>query len=574
MFPPLMIIKPRDKDIKNLLDSGFYTIPRFQRPYSWDKSNVEDFWSDAIAASEEDYFIGSFVVYGTKKQQDLFYLVDGQQRLTTITILFAVIRNGLDGLGFKDLAQGVQNLIERNDINNEKHHVLQTQTSYPFFQEHIQKYGSPALDGDDGDEEDALRDAFNDLTEYVDSALAAIDKDKSIDQGVKTEAKKKRLLEFRDALLRLKLIVVELDNEDDAYLVFETLNTRGKDLGVADLVKNHLTRLLRPTNKGVDSATQKWNDIRERFDESASDIRINSFLHHVWLSRYGYTSENKLFREVKRTVVKAKAQGFLDELVDDSKLYRIIFEPTSHKWKNDEAPILDALQLLNVFRVRQPVPLLISGLRSYFAKELSLKQLLHLFGALERFHVVFTAVTSQRTGGGTARMYALSARELVAAKDKNARGVVIKDFVAKLKERVPSLAQFQANFKDILFLDQQTKHKPLLQYLLRRIDEHYRKGVAVHYRQMTIEHLAPQSAASTAGVDARTTGCLGNLILVSSDMNSKLGNKSFAQKKALLEKAKAPLDPTLEQATVWTSKEIKERNAALIKLLYETILVV
>ena len=136
-----MEIKPTDLTVKQLLDSGFYKIPRFQRPYSWDRENVEDFWNDAVVADDAGYFIGSFVVYKGTEAYGPLYLVDGQQRFTTITILLAAVRDALDARGFKPQATGVQQLIERSDINAVRQFVLQTETSYPYLQEHIQKYG-------------------------------------------------------------------------------------------------------------------------------------------------------------------------------------------------------------------------------------------------------------------------------------------------------------------------------------------------------------------------------------------------------------------------------------------------
>ena len=96
-------IKPLDLTVKNLLETGFYKIPRFQRPYSWDRENVEDFWEDAIHADDPDYFIGSFVLYRAKDDPDLLFVVDGQQRLTTITLLLAAIRDALHDLGSTQL---------------------------------------------------------------------------------------------------------------------------------------------------------------------------------------------------------------------------------------------------------------------------------------------------------------------------------------------------------------------------------------------------------------------------------------------------------------------------------------
>ncbi len=108
-----MEIKTKDLTIKNLLEQGFYKIPRFQRPYSWDRENVDEFWNDVVVSDDSDYFIGSFVLYRDKSDPDLYFIVDGQQRLTTITVLLAAVRDALHELGQTPLASGVQKLIER-----------------------------------------------------------------------------------------------------------------------------------------------------------------------------------------------------------------------------------------------------------------------------------------------------------------------------------------------------------------------------------------------------------------------------------------------------------------------------
>ncbi len=139
-----MKIKPSDKDINTLLGSGFYVIPRFQRPYSWEAENILDFWNDTCVQSSEDYFIGSMVVYPESEGSNRWYVVDGQQRLTTITILLCIVRDVMAEMD-PNLAQGIQGLIERRDINNKAQYVLYAETSYPYFQDHIQKFGEPDL---------------------------------------------------------------------------------------------------------------------------------------------------------------------------------------------------------------------------------------------------------------------------------------------------------------------------------------------------------------------------------------------------------------------------------------------
>jgi len=152
-----MKIESTDVDIRTLLTSGYYSVPRFQRPYSWDQENIREFWDDVVRDNPEDYFIGSMVVY--KKGNQRFGIVDGQQRLTTITILLSVLRDTLGSIGEKNLALGLHALIERNNIDDEPEFVLATESSYPYFQDSIQKFGTPELAHDLHREEKNLQSA-------------------------------------------------------------------------------------------------------------------------------------------------------------------------------------------------------------------------------------------------------------------------------------------------------------------------------------------------------------------------------------------------------------------------------
>lgn len=100
-----MKIEADDKEIQDIFSLGVFKIPRFQRPYSWGKAEVENFWDDIINDVTDSYFIGSMVVYQTKKPY--FGIVDGQQRLTTITIVLSVIRDAFAKLGDTNLAKGI-----------------------------------------------------------------------------------------------------------------------------------------------------------------------------------------------------------------------------------------------------------------------------------------------------------------------------------------------------------------------------------------------------------------------------------------------------------------------------------
>jgi hypothetical protein len=193
---------------------------------------------------------------------------------------------------------------------------------------------------------------------------------------------------------------------------------------------------------------------------------------------------------------------------------------------------------------------------------------------MEHFHAQFTGVTSQRTGGGTALMYASAARQLTDTKDKNKAQQILKEFKDKLRERVPSLAEFEAALLEVQYTDESTRQKALVQYLLARIDGHFRGGASAipNYDILTIEHLAPQSLSKGWNVSRSVVGALGNLVLVNESLNSKLANKPFDVKKKLLTDAQVPLDPVLKDASAWGDKEILERGKRLAKILHETIL--
>ena len=242
-----MKIKPIDRDVRSLFESHFFVIPRFQRPYSWDRENLADFWTDVCETTDDDYFIGSMVVYREGQHATETNVVDGQQRLTTIILPLCVIRDRLLQIGEEALARGLHGLVERPDLDSRKRYTLFSETPYPYLQDRIQKLGEPELKLDVGPEEVALKAAYDEFCERLDAKLVNVENQPG-NRKQKDKNKVDFLKDLRDRVLRFQTILIELDDEDDAYLIFETLNTRGKDLQPADLVKNHLTRLLKAPN--------------------------------------------------------------------------------------------------------------------------------------------------------------------------------------------------------------------------------------------------------------------------------------------------------------------------------------
>ena len=368
-----MNVNANDKTIEAILSGGFYQVPRFQRPYSWDTSEVEDFWED-VAESGNDYFIGSMVIFNGGAASGL---VDGQQRLTTVTMMLAAIRNEFMRLGDLDAADGVQTLIERKDPKGKRRFVLHTESSYPYLQAAIQAQpGSATKATAVRAEERALERAFSLISEWTHSISDAAFQNQALSKAKQKQQAIHELGRQRDKIYALTVVLVEVDDEDDATTIFQTLNSRGKDLETADLVKAHLLQMLKAPNAQLDQPRDKWDAIRESFDESAANISMNRFLLHTWLSREEYVGEKDLFKRIKKRVRANNAQGYLDDLAADAKRYRTAQEPSFRTWKKPQWPVAYSLAAMSLFRLQQPLPFILSVLREYDAKTIKLPVLL------------------------------------------------------------------------------------------------------------------------------------------------------------------------------------------------------
>ena len=229
------------------------------------------------------------------------------------------------------------------------------------------------------------------------SIVSSLNEDKTLTKRNRDKLLKKKLCQVRDAILDLTVIMVKLDNQDDAYLIFETLNTRGKDLSLTDLVKNHLTKHLIAKSTSLDQAKEKWQSILQVIEGSSVDLTTDGFLHHFWLSKYDYLPAKRIFKVLKKQVVQNKAKAFLDDLVADAKLYRAMHEVAYGRWTKQERRIQDALRALMLFRVRQQTPCVLSLYREYKAGKIKKRHFEEAIVAIEKFHFFFTAVTSQRS---------------------------------------------------------------------------------------------------------------------------------------------------------------------------------
>ncbi|WOC24909.1 DUF262 domain-containing protein [Pseudoalteromonas sp. N1230-9] len=362
-----MKIEANDKDLRDVFKLGYFKIPRFQRPYSWEKDEVENFWDDITKNTSPEYFIGSMVVYQDNKPY--FGIVDGQQRLTTITLILSAIRDAFIKLGEQDLALGVHQYVEQPNIDNINEFVLHSETSFPYLQNHIQSYSEQKIDLDVGTEETKLKNAYQIITtnleKYSGCGFLQSGQLELVPSGSSPIT---RLKTLRDKVLSLKLVFIQLDNEDDAYLIFETLNARGRDLKSSDLVKNLLLKTIKNTNVNIDTPKEAWVNLVNKFDDIGEIDAVDNFILHYWISKHSYCSEKELFSKVKEYVqCKDTAQNLLADFNFYGLLYCKMLNPDFFTWdKNRGTKIVkSSLLTLNRFKVKQQSSFVLALLASF-----------------------------------------------------------------------------------------------------------------------------------------------------------------------------------------------------------------
>ncbi|WP_318473977.1 DUF262 domain-containing protein [Photobacterium leiognathi] len=569
-----MKIEANDKEIQDIFSSGYFQIPRFQRPYSWGKEEVGNFWNDVIGDKTDSYFIGSMVVFQTKKPY--FGIVDGQQRLTTITIILSVLRDAFLKLGEVNLAKGIHKFIEtpNNDFVNE--FVLNTETSFPYLQNQIQSFNeldtNMLIDCEVGVEETNLKIAYEVLSKKLESYIPICDADKE-QVDLFHEDVIYKLKQLRDKFLSLKLVFIQLDNEDDAYLIFETLNARGRDLKTSDLVKNLILKIMKNTHTNLDTPKEAWNLLIKKFDDISEYSVIDTYLLHYWISKYEYSTDKKLFSLIKEYILKDEnnAKQLLQDLTLSARQYCAMLSPESVKWTKEQDDIKLSLLALNSFKVKQQSSFVLSLLVSYFNKKVTLKQTRTMLTKIEHFHFVFNAITQQRSSGSIATMYSQHAIELSNANSSDKVQKVLNSLSRKLDERMPSYTEFEVKFIELNYLSNKTKSKNIIKYALCKLLGSNYSCLDINHDNLTIEHLIPE-ANIKVGYKQELVGSIGNLILTDAMTNGhKLKDKDPISKIKLLEAAGYPIESNFLKIDDLTEEEVFERSKKISKYVYDRV---
>jgi hypothetical protein len=329
-----------------------FRVPPHQRSYAWDSESVRSFLGDieeAHAGRDSDYFIGLVVVLGPENGE--WVLLDGQQRLTTTSLIFAAIRYWLASHGFEEDAKqidheylGVRRLggdySSRMQLNEEN------QRAFVAAVMQLQPNDELRLDAKTSTKRSSNRlllEAALECREWVEKLAA------------NSHAPERALFDLASFLdARVKVVCVDVSSEVDAYVLFESLNDRGIELSALDLIKNHII--------GKDQSLEgEW----QYLIEAIGDANPDDFLKVFWTSRYGITQKSQIFRRVKEGYSDASAASqLLHDLVADAEALAALDDDEHPFWQERSISLRDQIFLIRQLGTKQVRPVLLAALRN------------------------------------------------------------------------------------------------------------------------------------------------------------------------------------------------------------------
>jgi len=567
-----------DTQMRHILFDGDsrLLIPRYQRPYAWELDHVADFWNDLVD-EDELRFIGTFIFLSDPANTSSpIEIIDGQQRLLTITILAAVIRDIASQIDTKR-----SELYQRKDIALEDFkgrlswRITPGESCSEFFEQHIQNPGASILQvKPNTKEEHRIQDAYCYLRERVEDGIRQLSS---------ADARISYLERLRDIIYDLAVIRILIDDEQEAYEVFETTNARGLELSVADLLKNLVFKKL-PAYGGADQAKEAWQDITANIEATGTELR--RFIRYYWISKYTFIQEKKLFKHIRSSTTDWNT--FLSDLLSGSDIYRLLFAGAKEEFDSYQHGhrIYYSLFAIRLMRVTQCHVLFMAILRNYSSLGVDPSR---LFELVEKFTFQYSAVCNL-PGNRVERIYSRHAVDLQKAVDENApkkRLAVVQHVLSSvendLRKEQPPWELFLERFMELSYRDT-NEGRAFARYVLDRIDHYLSTGEArPDYSLVNIEHIFPQKPSKAWGVSRREirsyVNKLGNLTLVSKKINSEAQNRDIDTKIEALSKSALPITQSLvaelhklrSNGITWDEKQICLRQKRMAKLAFDYV---
>ncbi len=539
------------------LDKPF-VMPANQRNFGWGKKEYESYWSDLWHTLTNDcpfYFLGSFVLDAS--EDEALIVVDGQQRLTTTSILIAALRNILSERGDPELAQELHNkyLYYANSEHNTR--LTMNFLDNDFYLEHVMKTHSP----------ETIKALTKDRTIPESNRNIAICLD-FMYRKLSAEGNRKEtppLGEIARTIInimeeRIGLIHITVKGDVNAFTVFETLNDRGLELNAADLLKNHLLSV-----QGV-----KTKECAKNWDNMTANLgRIDpiDFLIHHWNITRDYTEKRYIYQTIKKNISTPEGiMTYCQELSETSELYAALFDMKHPFWSHfQESDRKQAEELSDFIRLIGSKPQLMVLLATTASNPAEIIPMLDMMAQFTfRYGKICNEPPSKIENVFSAAGHFIRENSNVTARE------VFSKFFEKLYPNDETFVECFTTFRK--------KEAPLARYILANINDRMGGNIITNTLSnpdaCTVEHILPQNHSEAWGnapagfADGTETYIwrLGNLTLLPKELNNELGNANFETKKAGYQGHCLKVSEDVCKYTEWTAQAIDQRQRKMAEI--------
>ena len=539
--------------VEAYLSAMNYSVPDYQREFSWNKgTEIDDFWTDLVNLIEDgrsEHFLGQIVVHNYNDDEK-FYIIDGQQRTATIVIFLSVMRDFFDKIYKSSKLKKAHSrsdditlkYIGRYDEDDNELKLSLGKINNEYFKKNIQIFEeNRTLEKTDNPSNRKIYDAYEFFASKLNEKLDKLDND---------ETKYNVLFKYYDSLLKkFKIMYVETTDINEAFIIFETLNARGKELETADLLKNHIFRM---GGRKTESVQRNW----ERMIEILGNVDPTKLIRHFWNSRNTFAREKDLYKNIRQTVINENQSSKLsEELLNASEVYKCLNSPTDDHFFNNA--IMEILISLKTMGAQSFYPIALSMV----AKRYSDSDKLKVFKMIEVL-VFKNFVIGRQVANKYEILFAQIAKNISSSEAYTA-----DQAVSDIKGNIVSDNEFLNSFSIYA-----TKTKPIIRYILTKINNSYSSEIktSIDYQNINIEHIMPQKITEWKNISKKEheefLWRLGNLTLLGSEYNKKISNKTFPEKKKMYEKSKIQITTQLCNYNAWTINSIQQRQNELGKI--------
>lgn len=543
-----------------------YSIPPFQRDYSWGEENWEELWFDILSMysgeddAETEHYMGYLVLQESENKKSSA-VIDGQQRITTISIIILSALNHLQSLIKKDLDS--ENNLKRENVLRESYIgyidpiTLRSRSKLTlnkhndrFYQTYIAVNSDRIPARNLKASEHLLRKAYHWYSNKIETRFGF------------TKESGQEVTAFIDSLVdKLFFTVISVTDELNAFKVFETLNARGVKLSSTDLLKNYLFSVLSKDNPH-DSVLEELESSWEHITGLLSNESFPELLRIFWNSKNKLVRKKDLFKTIQKVIdTQAKAFQLVTDLEYNAEIYANLRDPNSAIWDTAEK---EALSQLIMFGVKQPIAMLMSSYRRFFdAERQTFTKILQSISVISfRYNVICSLPPQDQEG-----LYSS-----VATRIENGNLTSYIDVIDALRDIYPDDSHFAAAFTSKQLKTTNTRNQKVVQYILKKL-EHSESGNSIDLvtNQFNIEHILPQRAGDGwdqfNGVrQQQSIYRLANMVILEKSINKNIGNCSYEVKRESLKKSAVAITAGLANFyDDWTPETIDSRQKYLAK---------